>query len=479
VSFIHSIKFRFTLWYLLVLVILLVLLSTGVYLYLSYTLYHNLDSELELRASQLSSFRDILDTVAEGRFEEEIGEVVAFYFHSGDELLRISPRDIDITLDNELVDRAISGQAIFATIVTAEEVELRIYAAPFSQTPPYLMARRPESPLLPMIRVESAALIIGRPTKAISQALSGLLRTLAIAVPLTMLLAGGGGVWLARRAFRPVDRMSQTAREIEATDLSRRLEVSTKDELGRLALTLNQMIQRLQKAFQRQREFTSDASHELRAPLAVIQAESTLALHKDRSVSDYRQSLETISQEVANMSRVIDQLLTLARADEGRERFACEEIDLGEVLRRLSVDIGILCEEKGLEFNLNLIDGVKVDGDAASLRQLFRNILDNAIRYTPPGGTISVSLTREGPMAVVADSDTGMGIPPEDMAHIFERFYRVDKARSRAQGGSGLGLAIAKYIAEAHHGNIEVTSKVGRGSTFTVRLPMTSHINQR
>jgi heavy metal sensor kinase len=475
-NFIHSIKFRFTLWYLLVLSILLVMLSSGVYFYLSHTLHQNLDDELERRATQLSDFRDIVPIIAEGRFEEEIGEVIIFYFHSGSELTHISHRDTNLPLRVELVEKAIAGQSLFETVKTSHGAEIRIYAIPFSSVEPYIMLREPIKAGEPTerIRVRPEALVVGRPTNDIEQALNGLFQTLLVAVPLTLVIAGGGGVFLARRAFIPVDQMTQTARDIEETDLSQRIKVYTKDELGRLATTLNQMIERLEKAFKRQQQFTGDASHELRAPLAVIQAESTLALQKQRNEMDYRRSLEAISQEAGHMARIIDQLLTLARADAGKDEFSFEEINLGELLGELSTDVEVLCQDKGLKFQLDQLESLIVRGDRARLRQLFLNILDNAIRYTPSDGIITASLHREGQMAVVSIADTGIGIPPEDLPHVFERFYRVDKARSRAEGGSGLGLAISRHISEVHGGKIEVESQFRIGSTFSVWLPLES-----
>jgi heavy metal sensor kinase len=301
-----------------------------------------------------------------------------------------------------------------------------------------------------------------------------LVHTLIIAIPLALAVAAGGGIFLARRALKPVDEIAKTAQQIEENDLSRRIDVNTKDELGRLAATLNQMIARLEKAFQRQKQFTSDASHELRTPLSVIEAESTLALQKERPSSDYRQSLETISQEARQMSSLIDQLLTLARADAGKEQWNFTEVNLGELIANLSTDAEVLCQEKGLTFQLGQTPDLAVKGDEARLRELFMNLVDNAVRYTPAPGTISISLRREGQMAVLAITDTGVGIPAEDIPLIFERFYRVDKSRSRAEGGTGLGLAICRHIAEAHGGKIEVESRVGVGSTFSVWLPLQS-----
>jgi signal transduction histidine kinase len=460
-SFFHSIKFRFTIWYLLVLAILLAGLSAGVYFYLSRSLYGNLDNSLELRSVQLHSVQDILQSINQGQLEQELGEIVILYFYSGGQLVEVSPQGTSIDVPSESISQAIAGTSSFATVQTAQGEGLRLLAVPIiisiSGPPP---------------GIQPAALVIAQSTKQIDQALDGLVRTLGIAGPLALAVAAGGGIFLARRALKPVDDISRTAQEIEESDLSRRINVGTKDELGRLAATLNEMIGRLERAFKRQKQFTSDASHELRAPLAVIEAESTLALQKERPAADYQQSLETISQESRQMSSLIDQLLTLARADAGKEQWNFTEVNMGKLISSLSTDVEVLCQERGLSFQPGQIQDLMVKGDEARLRELFMDLLDNAIRYTPAPGTVSVSLRPEGQMAVALITDTGIGISGEDIPFIFERFYRVDKSRSRAEGGTGLGLAISKHIAEAHGGRIEVKSEIGVGSTFSVWLPL-------
>jgi heavy metal sensor kinase len=463
VSFIHSIKFRFTIWYLLVLAVLLAGLSAGVYLYLSRSLYRNLDNSLELRSQQICSVPPVLESIWEGEFQEELGEIVMLYFYTGSQLVQVSPPGMSIPLSQEFIYQAINGRSTFTTVEGVEGQGLRLLAVP-------IHLGIPGMPL----SSQPGALIIGRSTRQIDQALHGLVRTLVIAVPLALAVAAGGGIFLAGRALKPVDKIAQTADEIGETDLGRRINVNTKDELGRLAATLNAMIGRLERAFQRQKQFTSDASHELRAPLAVIEAESSLALQKERPPGDYRQSLETISQESKQMSSLIEQLLTLARADAGKEQWNFTEVNLGRLIANLSADVEVLCQEKGLNCQLGQTQDLIIKGDEARLRELFMNLLDNAIRYTPAPGTVSISLRHEGQMAVVAIKDTGVGIPAEDIPFIFERFYRVDKSRSRGEVGTGLGLAICRYIAEAHGGKIEVESHVGVGSTFSVWLPLLS-----
>ena len=462
-SFIRSIKFRFTIWYLLVLAVLLTALSAGVYFYLSQSLYQNLDDSLELRSMEICSIPPILESIWQGEFQEELGEIVILYFYSGNQLVEVSPPGISIPLSHEFIYQAINGRSSFTTIEAAEGEGLRLLAAPIHLS----IAGLPLS-------AQPGTLVIARSTKQIDQALAGLVRTLIIAVPLALALAAGGGIFLARRALKPVDKIAQTAQKIGEGDLSRRINVYTKDELGRLAATLNEMIGRLEKAFQRQKQFTSDASHELRTPLAVIEAESTLALQKERPPSDYQRSLEIISQESKQMSSLIGKLLTLARADAGKEQWNFTEVDLGKLITNLSTDVEVLCQEKGLSFQLGQPQDLVVKGDEGRLRELFMNLLDNAIRYTSAPGTVSLSFRREGQMAVVAIMDNGIGIPAEDIPFIFERFYRVDKSRSRAEGGSGLGLAICRHIVDVHGGKIEVESQVGAGSTFSVWLPLQS-----
>jgi heavy metal sensor kinase len=295
---------------------------------------------------------------------------------------------------------------------------------------------------------------------------------LLIAIVGVIVLAGLGGLFLAGRVLKPVEQITRTAQKIEESDLSQRITVKNDDELGRLATTLNDMIERLEEAFNRQRQFTADASHELRTPLAIMQAEATLALSKERTEADYRKSLETISQESTYMSSVIGKLLFLARSDAGKEQLNFEDVDLKELLTGLSTNIEALAQDKGIKFSVDAQESMIVNGDKVKLRQLFINILENAVRYTPADGAVSVSLVKKDENALATISDTGIGIPPEHLPHIFERFYRVDKARSKADGGVGLGLAITQYITESHKGTIEVESQVGKGTTFYVTIPL-------
>ncbi len=472
-NFFQSIKFRFTIWYLLILGILLICLSFGVYLYMANTLYENLDDSLQLRATQLKDVRGVFLSMNQGGFQEELGEIVIVYLQTENRVTQISGQQAS-TIEgntNSIVNEAFNGNSTFTTVETDAGKKLRLLAVPLSPEgpgfSPHIQGIQSQR-----IELDSAVLVIGRSMDDVVDALQRLRRILMLAIPLTLLIAGAGGIFLARRALKPVDHIAQTALEIEESDLSRRIPVHTKDELGRLATTLNQMIERLERAFKRQQEFTGDASHELRTPLSVIEAESTLALQRERSPEEYKRSLGTVAQETKHMARIIDQLLRLARADSGTDQKSFAQFDLGELVTEVASDAQILSREKDLKFESGHIEKLSVYGDIDQLRELLLNLIGNAIRYTPPGGTVGFSLEQKGGEAVITFTDTGIGIPAKDIPHIFDRFYRVDKARSRAEGASGLGLAICRHIAEAHGGSIEVQSEPGKGSTFTVQLPL-------
>jgi len=269
--------------------------------------------------------------------------------------------------------------------------------------------------------------------------------------------------------------MIETTRGIEESDLEGRVIVESDDELGRLARTLNAMLGRLERAFHRQRQFTDDASHELRSPLAVIEAEATLALRRDRGAADYRESLSVIAEESASMNRLIDQLLTLARGDAGEEAINCQQIDLANLITETVNVMHPLAEEKGLKLaaipSIREGPGIRVPGDETQLRRVLTNLVENAIRHTGIGGAITVSAERTESMIELRVRDTGCGISEDHLPHIFERFYRADTTRSRHSGGSGLGLAICMQIVQAHGGRITVESELGVGSSFVVLLP--------
>ena len=469
--FISSIKFKFTVWYLLVLTVLLIGLSLATYGYLSRNLYESLDDSLIVRTDQLRNIRGVLQAIAQGTFEEEVGEVVVLYYERDGEIYATSRRGLQIQLDTKSVRDAIGGQSAFDTVSVENVGEIRFRIIPFRPDRPVPFPRGLGGPPRGF-SIRSAAIAVGQPTDQIDMALGALVRTFLVAIPLTLLVAGAGGVFLAGRALKPVDQMTKVAQEIGETDLNRQIPVNTQDELGRLGSTLNQMLARLSRAFNRQKEFTGDASHELRTPLAVIQAESTLALQRVRTPGEYRGSLETIAEEAESMSRIISQMLALARADSGTDQLVFEELELHGLLREVVDDMQALSLGKNLQWKTRLNGSLTVMGDRGLLKQLFLNLLENSVRYTPQGGEVSITSEVNGHEALLSVSDSGIGISDEHLPHIFERFYRVDKARSRSEGGSGLGLAICQQITELHQGQIGVRSAEGKGTTFTMTIPL-------
>jgi heavy metal sensor kinase len=284
----------------------------------------------------------------------------------------------------------------------------------------------------------------------------------------------GGGWWLTTRAIRPVEEISAAASRISAGNLSERISVAdTDNELGRLAGVLNSTFARLEAAFAQQKQFTADASHELRTPLAVLISEAQTALARDRSAAEYRETVEACLDTAQQMRRLAESLLELARFDAGQESIQRKPFDLAETSRACVELIRPLAAERGLRIDCELAPA-KTVGDAAHISQVITNLLSNAIYYNKPGGEVRVATHAEPGAGVVTVADTGPGIAEADLPHIFERFYRGDQARARANGRSGLGLAICKAIVDAHGGSIEVSTQPGVGTAFTVRLPSTS-----
>jgi heavy metal sensor kinase len=293
--------------------------------------------------------------------------------------------------------------------------------------------------------------------------------------PGLLLLAGLVGYGMSRKALSPVDQVTRTARSITAQTLNQRLQpLHTGDELQRLTDTVNEMLDRIELAFTRVTEFTADASHELRTPITLIRTEAELALRRSRGEVEYREALRHILLEAERTTSLIGELLALARADSGRQALDIQPIDLRESLQEIASGWRQVANVRGLQFSERLMETeLRVLGDAAALRRVVDILLDNAFKYTPaPGGTISLSSQEHHGRAVISVRDTGVGIAEKEHARIFERFYRVDRARSRELGGAGLGLAIAQWIVEQHKGTITVESTLGAGSIFRIELPL-------
>ena len=298
---------------------------------------------------------------------------------------------------------------------------------------------------------------------------------LLMVAPLVLLGAGGVGYWLSRRALSPVDALTRTARTITGNTLNSRLEqLHTGDELQRLSDTLNQMLARIETAFNRVTEFTADASHELRTPVSLIRTEAEVALRRSRGEREYREALRHILLEAERTTSLIEELLTLARADSGRQALSIQPIDLRGTLQEVASGWRAIASVRGFQFSERILDAeLRVLGDRTALRRVIHILLDNAFKYTPsPGGAVTLAAEERDGQAVISVRDSGIGIAEEEQKRIFERFYRVDKARSREMGGAGLGLSIAQWIVQQHQGRIRVESTLGTGSIFRVELPL-------
>jgi len=281
-----------------------------------------------------------------------------------------------------------------------------------------------------------------------------------------------GGWWLATRAIRPIEAISATAMKISSGDLSQRINAADTDsELGRLAAILNSTFARLEAAFAHQARFTSDASHELRTPVSVILTQTQTALARERTGAEYREALEACQRAAQRMRQLTESLLALARLDAGQEPFKREPFDLGRVARDCVELIRPLAQERAVEIQCEL-PSVTCFGDAERIGQVATNLLTNAIHFNREHGVVRISAQTQNGSALLTVFDTGQGIPAEDLPHIFERFYRVEKSRSRILGRTGLGLAISKAIADAHGGSIQVSSQPGAGTSFTLSLPI-------
>jgi two-component system OmpR family sensor kinase len=336
-----------------------------------------------------------------------------------------------------------------------------------------LLAARRDPVLLPNI----TRVVAGVPTALVELSPSLLVGTMLIVFPFIVLVSIAASYVIAGRAIEPVETLINEVEAItDGRSLHRRLPSDLgNEELSRLGITLNAMIARLETSFGALRRFTADASHELKTPLTVLRADVERAMHPNAAGGEAMQALEEALHETTRMADLVDSLLTLARADEGRFDLHREHVPMVPLVRDVYETAVILGEDAGLDVTLSVLEPGTVDGDVRRLRQLFLNLITNAIKYTPRGGRVELSLSqRVGREIAFTVRDTGIGISAADLPHVFDRFWRADRARSRAseRGGFGLGLAISQWIAQAHGGRISVQSRLGRGSAFTVTLPL-------
>jgi heavy metal sensor kinase len=466
---IRSIRARLTLWYTSLLTVTFLLLGGTAYGLLVYSLSHDMDAALSGVAQALAKQAPRgFATSSPPDIDEVFRRFFGFspldrYFEMFDPLGHRDPRwprphSGKMPLSPAALKNASAGLPTFESVEGLGQYPVRVL------TMPVIEAGR-----------VTGLIQVGMSQESLYETRRRFLLTMAAVLPLGLLLAGGGGWVLARRALKPVDRMTEAAHRISAEHLAERLEATgTGDELDRLANTLNEMLGRLDAAFHQIRQFSADASHELQTPLTILKGELEVALRSPRSPDEYQRVLKSALEEIDRIAHLVEGLLLLARADAGVLRMDDQPVDLAHVVEEVYAQAKIHPHAQTIDLCLGPVEPVSIQGDQERLRRLLLNLVDNGIKYTPPGGQVTLSLHRDGEWAALQVSDTGIGLTPEEQERIFQRFYRAAEARSRGEGGAGLGLCIARSIAEAHGGSIQITSVPGQGSTFTVSLPLHS-----
>lgn len=455
----RSIRFRLTLWYTAIVLSTFIFAAWGVIGYVTSTLSNGLDqsitSETRWSAARYEKFLRGRENVGEVR--EQIFDHVAYY------------------PIKEFVEIWDSTGAIFYQTPNLEGDTLRNYVlASLEQSGPLrtitdfrgFEIRMSEQKML------GGVVLIAMPMENITLPLDHLFRILLWLGPLVVLISVVGGMTLAKKSFSKVNQLIETAKRITADRLNDRIpEHDVPDEIGRLTSTFNQMIARLDQSFQRVRQFTSDASHELRTPLSVMRSQLESALDSRVNAGDLRKIAAHCLDQTMHMSTIVENLLLLTKADEGKEMLRRETVDLSLLVRQTYEESIILASPKKIAVTLEHLDKIKIIGDEQRLRQLLLNLIDNAIKHSHEHGHITMGLRASESSAQISIEDDGLGIPEEDLPKIFDRFYRADRSRTRISGGAGLGLAISKWIVEAHGGQIFVQSELNKGSVFTILLP--------
>lgn len=366
-----------------------------------------------------------------------------------------------IPLSGQGYHHAIAGSATYETVENIGRHPARVITFPLME----------KGQLISILQV-------GAPLQESTVIINTLFYMLMLGIPLAVILASGIGWFLAKKALRPVDEITNMAKKIEAGSLNERLAVSgPKDEIGRLAETFNDMIARLELSFRQMRQFTADASHELKTPLTVLKGEMEITLKTEKTVEGFREAVKSSLEEIDKMSAIVKSLLNLARID-SRIKLPKDKIRLDEIIEERFNQTMPLARYKAVEMKIIKSGKVMIIGDMLRVGQLIFNLIDNAIKYTIKGGRIEISLEQENNWAIITVLDTGLGIAKEDIPYIFDRFYRVDKARTSGEGGVGLGLSICKEIVDAHEGRIEVESEAGKGTVFRVYLPLTNKTDE-
>jgi heavy metal sensor kinase len=472
-SFPFSLRLQMAAWYTTAFAVLLLLTGAVFYQYLEHMLEASVDTDLQLRAQQIASAVVTQNGTISRR--SVTGDVPDFGSST-------QPVDVNYGAFVRLLDihgtRLTETTAFRALRVPAASVTQPLQGIPWQGTIQSTSDQevRLYSRTLTNKGKPVAVIQVGESLSNLHTLLHQLVAALLVVGFLVLASCAAGSYWLAARSFAPIQRLAETARKIKAEDLHQRVPVPpVRDEVQYLAMTLNSMLDSLDQAFSRQRQFVADASHELRTPVAVIRNKAGVALLEPPRLDETVTALQEIRTETERLTFLLTDLLTLARGDEGRARFGREVVQLDRLVETVAATTEVLADERRIQLALRIPHPVTVVGDEARLIQVVMNLLDNAIRYTKPGGRVWVSVEQTDDSARLIVRDTGSGIAPEHLPHIFERFYRADPTRRRTGGSSsGLGLSIVEWIARTHGGSVEVESQVGQGSCFTVTLPLTS-----
>jgi len=455
----HSIRTRLTLWYAGVLVVSLMAFALITYYAAANIFYQRQDEVLRSTAETVASA--YMEELDEEQSVAKANQVVL----------------AELVFPNRYVEVTDASGQVIAWSANLNGRVLPIPATTLSdarkQSISFAVVNDLRLAVVPLARNRDVGYAaVAEPLSVVDAGLSRLRRDFIAGVPLVLLLASIGGYFLARKTLSPIALMNQQTQRITAENLSARLDVMNEaDELGGLATTINHLLARLDHSFKEQQRFVADASHELRTPLAVLRGETEVALSQTRSVAEYKASLNLIKDEAERLSRIVEDLFILARQPLDQPRVVKAPVSLKQLVGECARAAQVLAAQKELKVTVNAPIDLTVDGDEELLQRMILNLLDNAVKYTPAQGEIGIELASNNGDARILVRDSGIGIPQEDQPHVFDRFYRVDKARSRVMGGAGLGLSIAYWIATAHGGRIIVESQAGRGSKFTVQLP--------
>jgi two-component system OmpR family sensor kinase len=479
-----TLRARLTLWYSVVLALLLLLFSLTSYLLFSRAANRRTDADLaELANSFLVTFQDELrDPDKSGGLQAAARQAMLEHHVRGDVLLIVDAANKVVVSSTDLAPSNTQASSIASHAVAFSSFQNFLAAASQSDRRFQNVAGEKGGFRACSTRFsadnQSWELVILRSLHGQKEMLQQIRMAFAWLIPLGVLLAAFGGYFLARRSLAPVAAMGKQAERIGAANLHERLLVrNANDELGRLARTFNELLDRLDRSFERQRRFIYDASHELRTPVSILRGEAEVALSQlSRSPEEYRESLAVLHEEAQRLARIVEDLFTLTRADAGEYRLVQSDFYLDELAADCVRATRALAQAKSIKLVAVTPEEMPVHADEDLLRRMILNLLDNAIKYTPAGGNVSVACRSVPEGYQLSVTDSGPGIPAEMQSRIFERFFRVDRARSRAgaDGGAGLGLSIARWIAEAHLGRIELVRSDAAGSEFTVRIPASS-----